>query len=234
MGDWARVIAPLLQGKNTHQAANQPVRKLLWDLSPQTASRLLKLPPSLTRCYYAAPLLYFTPFFNAQTPKHHHLLSVPSQGFFFSFSYRPLYRTGKTQGCWRKREKWETVCFLCVWWRTWDGGKVDDWGVKRLVWECQQNHFSLLIFYWSLCSCFEYQPSRLTCSLWCLLLMRDVGDVPFLCLHRLFPPLLVTPANGKWIEYNNKKMIKNIMYIYIYIYIYTYICNVSISSYKET
>lgn len=63
MGDWARVIAPLLQGKNTHQAANHPARKLLWDLSPQTASRLLKLPPSfavLLRCSIAL----FHPVFN--------------------------------------------------------------------------------------------------------------------------------------------------------------------------
>lgn len=205
MGDWARVIAPLLQGKNTHQAANHPVRKLLWDLSPQTASRLLKLPPSLTRCYYAAPLLYFTPFLMLKLLNTTISCQFLHKVFFLlSFSYHRPYCTGKTQGCWRKREKWESVCFLCVWGRTWDGGKVDNRGVKRLVWERQQNHSNLLIFYWSLCSCFEYQPSLLTCSLWCLLLMRDVEDIPFLCLRRLFPPLLVTPANGKWIEKNYK------------------------------
>lgn len=205
MGDWARVIAPPLQGKNTHQAANHPVRKLLWDLSPQTASRLLKLPPSLTRCYYAAPLLYFTPFLMLKLLNT--TISCQSlHKFFFSLFLLPSpVPHGEDTGVLKKKRKMgDCVFFVCVWWRTWDGGKVDDWGVKRLVWEWQQNHSSLLIFYWSLCSCFEYQSSLLTCSLWCLLLMRNVEDVPFLCLHRLFPPLLVTPANGKWIENNYK------------------------------
>ncbi len=187
--------------------------------SQQTAKAPSLSHSLLLRCSIAL----FHPFFNAQTPKHHHLLSVPSQGFFFSLSLTvPCTARGRHRGAEEKEKNGRLCVFLCVWWRTWDGGKVDDWGVKRLVWECQQNHSSLLIFYWSLCSCFEYQPSLLTCSLWCLLLMRDVGDVPFLFLHRLFPPLLVTPANGKWIENNNTKMIKK-HYVYIYIYIYIYI-----------